>query len=126
MRFIDVGGGLIHGEARDFVSDPSNRLFLAHLSRELTAEEMEIGSEAAFGAIDILIFYTVLLLKMFPHFFNFLLSFPLSLFEKFLIEHLGNTENEAAEEQQHDNGAPFPAEGFYLGIGRPKFQIDHL
>lgn len=55
IKKLDVGGGLIHGQARDFVADPSNRLFLAHLARDLTTEEMEIGSEASFGAIDILI-----------------------------------------------------------------------
>lgn len=55
LKKLDVGGGLIHGEARDFVNDPSKRLILAHLARELTTEEMEIGSETSFGAIDILI-----------------------------------------------------------------------
>ncbi|MFC1886114.1 response regulator [Thermodesulfobacteriota bacterium] len=55
LKKLDVGGGLIHGEARNFVNDPSKRLVLAHLARELTTEEMEIGSGTSFGAIDILI-----------------------------------------------------------------------
>ncbi|MBU2552121.1 MAG: response regulator [Proteobacteria bacterium] len=55
LKKLDVGGGLIHGATRDFVDDPSGRLLLAHLSRKVTAEEMEIGSETSFGAIDILI-----------------------------------------------------------------------
>ena len=55
LKKLDVGGGLIHGKAQDFVNDPSKRLILAHLGRELTTEEMEIGSETSVGAIDILI-----------------------------------------------------------------------
>lgn len=55
LKKIDVGGGLIHGAAKDFVEDPSERIILAHLSRELTTREKMIGSETSFGAIDILI-----------------------------------------------------------------------
>lgn len=55
LKKIDVGGGLIHGATGDFLDDTSNRLVLAHLSRELTTAEMEIGSETSFGAMDILI-----------------------------------------------------------------------
>lgn len=55
LKKLDIGGGMIHGVASDFKTDPSKRLILAHLARELTAEEMEIGSETSFGAMDILI-----------------------------------------------------------------------
>ncbi|MBF0428137.1 MAG: cyclic nucleotide-binding domain-containing protein, partial [Magnetococcales bacterium] len=55
LKKLDIGGGMIHGMAQDFREDSSKRLLLAHLSRELTTEEMEIGSESAFGALDILI-----------------------------------------------------------------------
>ncbi|MBF0630930.1 MAG: transporter substrate-binding domain-containing protein [Magnetococcales bacterium] len=55
LKKLDIGGGMIHGMAEDFRSDPSDRLILAHLDRKLTPAEMEIGSEAAFGAVDVLI-----------------------------------------------------------------------
>lgn len=55
LKKLDIGGGLIHGEAKDFVQDPSERLVLAHVARSLTQEEMNIGSEAFFGTMDILI-----------------------------------------------------------------------
>ncbi|SLM28919.1 Cyclic nucleotide-binding protein [Desulfamplus magnetovallimortis] len=55
LKKLDVGGGLIHGAARDFITDTSGRLILSHCNRTLTTEEMEIGSETSFGAIDILI-----------------------------------------------------------------------
>ena len=55
LKKLDVDGGAIHGDARDFRHDTSGRLILAHLERPLTPEEMEIGSESSFGAIDILI-----------------------------------------------------------------------
>lgn len=55
MKKIDIGGGMIHGMAKDFAQDPSKHLVFAHLARPLTTEEMAIGSEASFGSIDILI-----------------------------------------------------------------------
>ncbi|MBF0422466.1 MAG: transporter substrate-binding domain-containing protein [Magnetococcales bacterium] len=55
LKKLDIGGGMIHGVAEDFRSDPSESLILAHIDRKLTTAEMEIGSEAAFGAVDILI-----------------------------------------------------------------------
>ncbi|MBF0626916.1 MAG: response regulator [Magnetococcales bacterium] len=55
LKKLDIGGGMIHGMAQDFRGDPSKRLMLAHLARGLTTEEMEIGSESTFGALDILI-----------------------------------------------------------------------
>lgn len=55
LKKLDVDGGAIHGDARDFKNDTSARLILAHLERPLTPKEMEIGSESSFGAVDILI-----------------------------------------------------------------------
>jgi hemerythrin len=55
VKKIDVGGGLIHGSAKDFSKDGSERILLAHRAGDLTPEEKEIGSSAAFGTTDILI-----------------------------------------------------------------------
>jgi glyoxylase-like metal-dependent hydrolase (beta-lactamase superfamily II) len=55
IKKIDIDGGLIHGKAEDFRDDPSGRLILSHTDRPLTLEEMKIGSESSFGAIDVLI-----------------------------------------------------------------------
>ncbi|MBF0354770.1 MAG: bacteriohemerythrin [Alphaproteobacteria bacterium] len=55
VKKIDVGGGLIHGAAKDFKSDSSGRILLAHRAGDLTPEEKEIGSSAAFGTSDVLI-----------------------------------------------------------------------
>ncbi len=52
---IDIGGGMIHGEAADFSKDQSLKIILSHTSRELTPQEKEIGSNATFGQEDILI-----------------------------------------------------------------------
>jgi hemerythrin len=46
---------MVHGVAEDFRDDPSKRLVLAHIGRKLNMQEMEIGSESFFGALDILI-----------------------------------------------------------------------
>ncbi|HKL84933.1 MAG TPA: MBL fold metallo-hydrolase [Treponemataceae bacterium] len=55
IKKIDVGGGMIHGEATDFISDSSKKVVLSHLSRELTHQEMEIGTNSTFGMEDCLI-----------------------------------------------------------------------
>ncbi|MEO5340465.1 MAG: transporter substrate-binding domain-containing protein [Magnetococcus sp. MYC-9] len=55
LKKLDIGGGMIHGVAEDFRHDPSDRLILAHIARNLTTQEMEIGSESSFGAEDVLI-----------------------------------------------------------------------
>lgn len=55
IKKIDKGGGLIHGEAKDFRDDPSERIILSHTAVPLTDEEKEIGSDAAFGSVDVLI-----------------------------------------------------------------------
>ncbi|MDD5300339.1 MAG: bacteriohemerythrin [Gallionella sp.] len=55
LKKIDIGGGLIHGDANDFREDASTRILLAHRATDLTPEEKEIGSSAAFGTVDVLI-----------------------------------------------------------------------
>lgn len=55
LKKIDVGGGMIHGDAKDFRSDGSARILLAHRAGDLTPAEKEIGSSAAFGTIDVLV-----------------------------------------------------------------------
>ena len=55
LKKLDIGGGMIHGMSEDFRDDPSERLIMAHLDRKLTIEEMAVGSETSFGAMDILI-----------------------------------------------------------------------
>ena len=55
LKKVDVGGNMIHGSAKDFRDDTSKRILLAHRAGDLTSEEKEIGSSAAFGAVDILV-----------------------------------------------------------------------
>lgn len=55
LKKIDIGGGMIHGDAADFVADTSKRLLLAHTARELTDAERRIGSGAPFGTLDVMI-----------------------------------------------------------------------
>lgn len=55
VKKIDIGGGLIHGRARDFRDDRSGRIVLAHKATPLTKRERAIGSNATFGAVDVLI-----------------------------------------------------------------------
>jgi hemerythrin len=55
LKKIDIGGGMIHGNAADFVDDSSKRLLLAHTARELTDGERRIGSGAPFGTLDVMI-----------------------------------------------------------------------
>ena len=55
LKKIDVGGGMIHGNAEDFRGDASRRILLSHRAGGLTPEEKEIGSNAAFGTVDVLV-----------------------------------------------------------------------
>ncbi|MBF9018421.1 MULTISPECIES: cyclic nucleotide-binding domain-containing protein [unclassified Oceanispirochaeta] len=55
IKKIDVGGGLIHGDAADFKDDPSALIILSHLDRTLNNEEKEIGSNVEFGSQHVLI-----------------------------------------------------------------------
>ena len=55
LKKLDIGGGLIHGEAVDFKNDQSEKIILAHKAIDLSPEEKEIGSGAPFGTVDVLI-----------------------------------------------------------------------
>ena len=55
LKKVDVGGGMIHGMAKDFKTDRSERILLSHIARELTLAEKEIGSSAPHGMADTLI-----------------------------------------------------------------------
>lgn len=60
VKKIDAGGGLIHGEPLDFRNDRSDKIILAHRAAAMSAsaftqEQLEVGSEAVFGAVDVLI-----------------------------------------------------------------------
>ncbi|MGE5373034.1 MAG: cyclic nucleotide-binding domain-containing protein [Solirubrobacterales bacterium] len=54
LKKIDVGGGMIHGSAKDFRHDPSP-LILSHTALPLTDQEKELGDSATFGSVDVLI-----------------------------------------------------------------------
>ncbi|SMF68096.1 MBL fold metallo-hydrolase [Pseudobacteriovorax antillogorgiicola] len=55
VKKIDIGGGMIHGNAVDFKYDRSKRVILAHKAEALSKDEKEIGSSAPFGSVDILV-----------------------------------------------------------------------
>ena len=56
IKKIDIGGGMIHGNAKDFEFDRSEKIVLAHTSNSnYSEEEKKIGSSASFGTVDQLI-----------------------------------------------------------------------
>jgi hemerythrin len=55
LKKIDIGGGMVHGEAEDFKEDRSNKIVLSHTARTLTVNDKEIGDNAAFATVDVLI-----------------------------------------------------------------------
>lgn len=55
LKKIDIGGGMIHGEAMDFEGDQSKKIVLAHRAAPLTNKQKEIGSSAPFGVVDTLV-----------------------------------------------------------------------
>ncbi len=55
LKKIDVGGGMIHGNAEDFHEDQSKKIILAHTNTPLSNRQKEIGSGAPFGTVDVLI-----------------------------------------------------------------------
>lgn len=55
VKKVDIGGGMIHGNAADFDGDASTKLLLAHTARSLTDGERRIGSGAPFGSIEVMI-----------------------------------------------------------------------
>jgi hemerythrin len=52
LKKVDVGGGLIHGQAEDFASDTSGAIFLSHTSAPPSEDQQKYGSCAAFGRQD--------------------------------------------------------------------------
>ena len=55
IKKVDVGGGMIHGDAYDFRNDTSGKIILAHTAARNTIAQKAIGSTASFGNIDVLI-----------------------------------------------------------------------
>ena len=55
LKKLDIGGGMIHGDAEDFEDDHSGKIVLAHTALPLTNRQKEIGSGAPFGTVDVLI-----------------------------------------------------------------------
>jgi len=55
VKKIDIGGGIIHGEAQDFLHDKSDKIILAHTSHKLTKYEKNVGCGVTFGSTDMLI-----------------------------------------------------------------------
>nr|CRH06856.1 Protein of unknown function. Containing cyclic nucleotide-binding domain and hemerythrin domain [Candidatus Magnetococcus massalia] len=55
LKKLDIGGGMIHGEAEDFRQDRSGKIFLSHTAQSLTTAQKEIGSSAPYGVVDVLI-----------------------------------------------------------------------
>ena len=55
VKKIDIGGGMIHGDAFDFREDVSGKIILAHTAQKHTVQQRAIGSAAAFGTVDALI-----------------------------------------------------------------------
>jgi len=55
LKKIDVGGGMIHGDAYDFRDDRSGKIILAHTAQRTTRAQKAIGSTASFGTVDVLI-----------------------------------------------------------------------
>ena len=54
LKKVDVGGGMIHGDPKDFIEDSSKKVF-SHLGRSLTDEEATIGDALPFGGVNVLI-----------------------------------------------------------------------
>ncbi|HAA92807.1 MAG TPA: cyclic nucleotide-binding protein, partial [Rhodospirillaceae bacterium] len=55
LKKIDIGGGIIHGEARDYADDKSKKLLFCHVARPLDSWERGHGEGAPFGTTEALI-----------------------------------------------------------------------
>lgn len=55
LKKIDIGGGMIHGCAEDFVNDQSEKILLSHTALPLTNRQKELGENTTFGIIDHLV-----------------------------------------------------------------------
>lgn len=51
IKKIDIGGGLIHGQAEDFIDDQTPVKFLAHTSLTLTDVDRKVGRTGRFGSV---------------------------------------------------------------------------
>ena len=90
LKKIDIGGGMIHGEADDFQDDMSDRIVFAHRADPLTNRQKEIGSSATFGVVDSMVsdqtgnlrrfsfeFLRAYFPQMEPHYLRTLLNHPI-------------------------------------------------
>jgi hemerythrin len=55
IKKLDIGGGMIHGNAQDFKDDPSGRIILSHSALPFTDSQKTIGGTTAFGVTEVLI-----------------------------------------------------------------------
>ncbi len=55
VKKVDIGGGLIHGDATDFSDDQSGKIVLAHTALALNDAQKRIGSGASFGTVECLV-----------------------------------------------------------------------
>ena len=55
VKKVDVGGGMIHGDAEDFAHDASRLLLLSHMSPPLSEKKRGFGSVASFGDETVLV-----------------------------------------------------------------------
>lgn len=55
LKKIDAGGGMIHGNPEDFVTDKSEKIIFSHKNTPLTPKQKEIGDNTFFGVEDVLI-----------------------------------------------------------------------
>ncbi|MFK5891934.1 MAG: cyclic nucleotide-binding domain-containing protein [Pseudomonadota bacterium] len=86
LKKIDVGGGMIHGDAEDFCEDKTTRIILAHTACALTNRQKEIGSSAPFGIVDLMIpeLTNILHRKAFQYLQNYFVSPCSSQIEKII------------------------------------------
>ena len=55
IKKIDIGGGMIHGNYKDFKNDKSGKIILGHNDQKLTSDQLRVGTSSLFGIQDILI-----------------------------------------------------------------------
>ena len=65
IKKLDCGEGMIHGQIFDFKNDKSEKILISHFSYELSNKHKQIGSDAPFGAVDVLIPSGINFLKIF-------------------------------------------------------------
>ncbi|GAB4335761.1 MAG: hypothetical protein OHK0038_13640 [Flammeovirgaceae bacterium] len=55
IKKIDAGGGMIHGEAQDFIEDVSEKIYLSHNAKRNGDLPKNFQEDAYFGKVDVLI-----------------------------------------------------------------------